>query len=240
MTILEWDKVGERRFETGVDRGVLFKQNSTGGYTAGVPWNGLTAVTFSPSGAESNKQYADNIPYLNLVSAEEVGGTIEAFNSPVEFDECDGSVTVAPGVNVGQQRRIPFGFSWRTRVGNDVVGDALGHKIHLLWNALAGVSEKAYATVNESPEAMTLSWEVSTTPVTLATSHEGVLLRPTSYLSFDSTQVTPELWADLEDLIYGTADTQSRLPHPDEVIALMKGEPIEDEGTGGGEDPENP
>lgn len=234
MTILEWDKSGERRFETGVDRGVLFVQNKTGGYTSGVAWNGLTGVTLSPSGAESNKQYADNQVYLNMISAEEVAATIEAFHSPIEFDACDGSVSVVPGLNVGQQRRVPFGFSWRTRIGNDIVGDALGHKLHLLWNAQAGVSEKPYTTTNESPEAMTLSWEVSTTPVTLTTKVDDVLLRPTSYLSFSSTELEPTLWTKLTDLIYGTEDNVSSLPSPDEIIALMQGGELpEGEGSGG-------
>lgn len=226
MTTLEWDKSGERRFETGVDRGVLFPQSASGGYEAGVAWNGLTGVNLAPSGAESNKQYADNQVYLNMISAEEVSATIEAFYSPVEFDACDGSVTIVPGVNVGQQRRVPFGFSWRTRIGNDIVGDALGHKIHILWNGQAGVSEKPYTTTNETPEAMTLSWEVSTTPVTLTTEHNGELLRPTSYLSFASTEVDPDLWTTLNEVLYGTTGTPSSLPSPDEIIALMMGDDL--------------
>ena len=161
MAILTWDGTGSRYFETGVDRGVLYPMGVST-YDKGVAWNGLTTVTESPSGAESNKQYADNQVYVNLLSAEEFGGTIEAFTAPDEFDQCDGGAEVIPGVKIGQQTRKPFGFSYETLIGNDTAGTDAGKKIHLVWNALAAPSEKAYATVNDSPEAMALSWEITT------------------------------------------------------------------------------
>lgn len=225
MSRLEWDKIGERLYETGVSKGVLYIPNAMGLYLNGYAWNGLTAVTASPSGAESNKQYADNIAYLNLISAEEFSGTIEAFTSPPEFDQCDGSVTVVPGLKVGQQARKSFGFSYQTLIGNDLEGTDHGYKIHLVYNALAAPSERANATVNESPEAMTLSWEFSTTPVPITptiTVH-GVDLKPTTELTFSSTDFTPEQMTALADILYGTADAAPRLPSPYEAIMLMSG-----------------
>ena len=215
---LEWDKTGERRYETGVSHGVLFVQNNVGIYPNGVAWNGLTAVTESPSGAESNKQYADNKVYINLQSAEEWGGTIEAFTSPDEFDQCDGNAEVLPGVKIGQQTRKPFGFCYETLIGNDTHGNDAGKKIHVVWNALAAPSEKAYATVNDSPEAMALSWEVSTT----ATEVPGY--KPSATMTFDSTKISAGKMKKIEDALYGTLAESSHLPLPSEFITLLEGD----------------
>lgn len=215
---LVWDKTGERRYETGVSKGVLYVQSNAGTYPTGVAWNGLTAVTESPSGAESNKQYADNQVYVNLLSAEEWGGTIEAFTYPDEFEQCDGSAEVVPGVKIGQQARKPFGFCYTTLIGTDTEGTDAGKKIHIVWNALAAPSEKAYATVNDSPEAMALSWEISTTPTSIAG------FKPTATMVFDSTQISAGKLQKLEDALYGTADEPAHLPLPDEIIALLAGD----------------
>lgn len=213
---LKWDKVGERLFETGVDRGVLYTPNN-GVYDSGVAWNGLVSVSEAPSGAEATAQYADNIKYLNLVSAEEFGATIEAFTYPAEWGQHDGSATASVGVYVGQQARKPFGLSYRTRLGNDVDGTDFGYKLHLVYGALAAPSEKAYTTINDSPEAITFSWEITTTPVPV----EG--FKPTAILTIDSTKVTPAALKNLEDALYGTANTAARLPLPDEVLAMFTG-----------------
>lgn len=222
MTQLQWDQVGERVYETGVDRGVLYVQEPNGDYGDGVAWNGLTAVTESPSGAEASPQYADNIKYLNLVSAEEYGATIEAFTYPPEFGICDGTASPEIGVTIGQQARRSFGFAYRTRLGNDVEGTQYGYKLHLVWGALAAPSEKAYATINDSPEAITFSWEVSTTPVPVGTI-DSVDYAPTSTLTIDSTKVDATALAALEDLLYGTVGTDASLPDPATVIALFAG-----------------
>ena len=215
---LEWDKTGERKYETGVSHGVLFVQSNLGTYPTGVAWNGLTAVTESPSGAESNKQYADNQVYVNLQSAEEWGGTIEAFTSPKAFDQCDGAAEVMPGVKIGQQTRKPFGFCYETLIGTDTEGTDAGKKIHVVWNALAAPSEKAYATVNDSPEAMALSWEVSTT----ATPVPGY--KPSATMTFDSTELSAGKMQKIEDALYGTLVEPSHLPLPAEFIALLEGD----------------
>ena len=214
MAPLTWDQVGERLYETGVDHGVLYLQDQTGEYTVGVAWNGLTTVTESPSGAETSAQYADNIKYLNMVSAEEFGATIEAFTYPEEFAQCDGTALPSPGVAVGQQGRKTFGLSYRTRVGNDVEGTEFGYKLHLIYGAQAAPSEKAYATINDSPEAIAFSWEVTTTPVPV-TDH-----KPTALIVIDSTVVDSAELKTLEDLLYG-ATAGATLPMPDEVIALF-------------------
>jgi hypothetical protein len=228
MTRLAWDKVGERRYETGVDRGVLFIPNNLGSYVNGYAWNGLTSVTESPSGAESNKQYADNQVYLNLVSAEEFGGTIEAFTYPSQFEQCDGTATPTAGVAVGQQARKSFGLAYRTRVGNDLSGVDYGYKIHLIYNCLAAPTEKAFATINDSPEAITFSWELSTTPVDPETNGtDGKPLRPTAQLTIDSTKVDATALANLENLIYGTAGTDPSLPTPKAVLAMFAGTTLE-------------
>lgn len=215
MTVLQWDNVGERRYETGVDHGVLYQLDETGSYVDGVPWNGLTTVTESPSGAESNKQFADNIVYVNLISAEEFGGTIEAFTYPDEFGQNDGTDSPADGLALGQQGRRPFGLVYRTLMGNDIDGQEHGYKLHLVYGAQAAPSEKAYATVNDSPEAIAFSWEFTTTPINVTG------LKPTSILTVDSTTSDPDALADLEDILFGTVADDARLPTPDEVIALF-------------------
>lgn len=221
MAALEWDKVGERFYETGTDHGVLYNRDkATGAYTTGVAWNGLTAVTQSPSGAEANPQYADNIKYLNLYSAEEWGGTIEAFTYPDEFAKCDGSAEPEPGVFLGQQGRESFGFSYRSLKGNDLQGTDLGYKLHLIYGAMASPSEKAHATVNDSPEALNFSWEVTTTPEAVGTI-AGVAYKPTSILTIDSTKVDATKLAALEVLLYGDAIEEATLPLPADVIALF-------------------
>ena len=216
MSKLVWDKTGERYYETGVKQGVLYPQDSTGAYPKGVAWNGLTAVTESPSGAESNPLYADDIKYLNLISAEEFGATIEAYTYPEEFAECDGSAEIAPGVTIGQQKRTAFGLSYRTSLGNDVDGADHGYKLHLVYGALAAPSEKAYATINDSPEAITFSWEVTTTPVAV----EG--FKPTAHLEINSTKVDTDKLAALEAILYGSESEEARLPLPDEIAELVK------------------
>lgn len=214
---LAWDQVGEREYETGVDRGVLYLSDGNGVYDNGYAWNGLTTVTESPSGAESNKQYADNTVYLNLISAEQFGGTIEAFTYPDEFGECDGTVEPSPGVRIGQQGRRSFGLCYRTLVGDDVDSDR-GYKLHLVYGAQAAPSEKAYATVNETPEALSFSWEISTTPV------EVTNMKKTALITIDSTKVVAANLTALEDILYGTEGADPRLPLPDEVIALFAGD----------------
>jgi hypothetical protein len=211
---LVWDQVGERLYETGVDHGVLYIPDETGVYGTGFAWNGLTTVTESPGGAESNPQYADNIKYLNLLSAEEFGGTIEAFTYPDEFGQCDGTASPAEGLSVGQQGRKVFGLSYRTQLGNDLEGTDHGYKLHLIYGAQASPSEKAYATINDSPEAISFSWEISTTPVPVTD------LKPTSLIVVDSTVVDATGLSDLEEALYGGAAT-ARLPLPDEVIAMF-------------------
>lgn len=215
---LTWDKTGERLYETGVDHGVLYMPNAGGVYDNGVAWNGLTTVTESPSGAEANAVYADNIKYLNLISAEEFGATVEAYTFPEEFLQFDGAVSPEAGVHVGQQSRKPFGLSYRTRLGNDLAGSDFGYKLHLIYNATAAPSEKAYASINDSPEAITFSWELSTTPI-----YAGDTLKPTAQLTIDSTKVNPGALATLEDALYGTAGSNPRLPTPAEVIAMFAG-----------------
>lgn len=215
MTVLQWDQTGERLYETGVDHGVLYLLDN-GLYDEGFAWNGLTAVTESPSGAEPTPLYADNMKYLNMMSVEELGGTIEAYTYPDEFAACDGTVEASAGVSVGQQDRATFGLSYRTRIGNDESADH-GYKLHLVYGALAAPSEKAYATVNDSPEAITFSWEFSTTAVPVTD------MKPTSQLTIDSTKVDPTMLATLEDALYGTVGTDPRLPLPDEVIEMFEG-----------------
>jgi hypothetical protein len=216
MTVLTWDGTGERFYETGVDRGVLYIPTN-GIYDRGYVWNGLTAVTESPSGAEATALYADNIKYLNLVSAEEFGATIEAYFYPDAFALVDGTARPSPGVSIGQQNRQVFGFSYRTKLGNDTNGQDYGYKIHLIYGALAAPSERSYATVNDSPEAITFSWEVTTTPVAVPG------LKPTAVITIDSTKVNSANLQALEDALYGTAGTDARLPLPEEVIAIFAG-----------------
>ena len=215
MPKLTWDNTGERIFETGVKQGVLYPIQSDGKYTKGVAWNGLTAVTESPSGAEATPLYADDIKYLNLLSNEEFGATIEAYTYPDEFAECDGSAELATGVMIGQQKRKVFGLCYRTTIGNDVDGNDHGYKLHLIYGCLAARSEKAYSTINDSPEAITFSWEVTTTPVNV----EG--FKPTSQITIDSTKADPTKLAALEAVLYGAEAAEAKLPLPDEVATLM-------------------
>lgn len=215
MAALVWDSVGDHLYETGVDHGVLYPMSSDGTtYTTGVAWNGLTGVTESPSGGEANAIYADNIKYLNLYSAEEFGATIEAYTAPDEFAECDGTAQIAAGVNIGGQKRKAFGFSFRSIIGNDTQNNEYGYKLHLIYNAMANPSERAYATVNDSPEAMTLSWEVTTTPVAI-----GGNYRPTSHIVIDSKKADAAKLTALEDKLYGSANETPTLPTPAWVLS---------------------
>ena len=216
MAKLVWDATGERKYETGVRNGVLYVMGEGGTYPKGVAWNGLTAVTESPSGAEATALYADDTKYLNLISAEEFGATIEAYTYPDEFAECDGSATLAAGVTIGQQPRKTFGMSYRTVYGNDVDNESYGYKLHLIYGAVAAPSEKAYATINDSPEAITFSWEVKTTPVNV-TGH-----KPTASLTIDSTKVDAAKLKKIEDILYGTEEVEARLPLPDEIIQILQ------------------
>lgn len=217
MAQLIWDAVGERYYETGVDRGVLYIPDAQGVYNNGVAWNGLTSVTEAPSGAEPNAQYADNTKYLNLYSAEEFGATLEAFTYPDEFAQYDGLWSPEVGVNVGQQSRKSFGLSYRTRIGNDVDGDSFGYKLHLIYGCTASPSERSYSTINDSPEAITFSWELATLPVAVTGGS------PTSLVTVDSTKVDASALTNLENFLYGTGGTDPSLPLPDDVIALFSG-----------------
>lgn len=220
MSKLIWDLTGERFYETGVEKGVLFPYVNNA-YSTGVVWNGLTSVSESPSGAEPTPLYADNIKYLNLVSSEEFGATIEAYTYPDEFAACDGSAEIATGVAIGQQKRSMFGLSYVTKIGNDTNGAEHGYKIHLIYGALASPSEKGYSTVNDSPEAITFSWEVSTTPV------EVPGFKPTASVTIDSTKVKDSELAALEKILYGSNDqgetlgTEARLPLPEELMTIF-------------------
>lgn len=232
MALISWDQTGERFFETGVDHGVLYPYSTADKtYSPGVPWNGLTAINETPSGAEPTPIYADNMKYLNLMSAEEFGFTIEAFTYPDEFALCDGTATPAPGVAVAQQERRTFGLSYRTLVGNDIESTNLGYKLHLIWGALASPSEKAYSTVNDTPEAITFSWTGTTTPEAFP---DSLGLKPSAQMTIDSTKVDAGKMAALEAILYGsdsipapeeggeiTPATIARLPLPAEIIALM-------------------
>lgn len=215
MAVIEWDKTGERLYETGVKKGVLYPQATGGTYPKGVAWNGLTAVTEAPTGAEATPLYADDIKYLNLYSVEEFAATVEAYTYPDEFAECDGSAELVAGVTIGQQKRKSFGMSYVTTIGNDVDGNAHGYKIHIIYGAMAAPSEKGYATINDSPEAITFSWEITTTPVSVKN------FEPTASITIDSTKVNAEKLAALEAVLYGTADVEPRLPLPDEIATLL-------------------
>ena len=214
MSRITWDQIGERLYETGVDRGVVYPQVG-GEYPKGAGWNGLTGVTLSPSGAEATPLYANNHKYLNLMSVEELGGTIEAYTYPDEFAECDGSASLVPGVRIGQQKRKAFGFCYRVMIGNDTEGTAHGYKLYLIYGALAAPSEQANATINDSPEAKTMSWEFSTTPVEV----EG--FEPTASVEIDSTTVDPIKLKALEDILYGSESEEARLPLPAEVATII-------------------
>lgn len=217
MAKLVWDESGKRVYETGVRNGVLYVQGESGSYEKGVAWNGLTAVTESPSGAEPTALYADDIKYLELFSAEEFGATIEAYTYPEEFEACDGSASLGKGVTIGQQDRKAFGLCYRTVVGNDVKGNEHGYKLHLVYGAKAKPSEKAYATVNDSPEAVTFSWEVTTTPVNVAG------FKPTASVTIDSTKIDADKLKAIEDKLYGTQDQEPTLLMPDEIKQILAG-----------------
>lgn len=222
---MKWDQIGERLYETGLDHGVLFPMNDAGKYAAGVPWNGLSAVNETPSGGEPTAVWADNMKYLNLLSAEDFGATVEAFTYPPEFAACDGDVEVAPGVTIGQQDRKMFGMSYRSLIGNDVSKQAYGYKIHLIYGGQVSPSERNHETLNDSPEPSPMSWELSTTPVDVPG------FKPTAHMVIDSTKTSKEKMALIEDIIYGkdavdgSEAVASRLPMPEEVIKLMKDEP---------------
>lgn len=217
MPRLEWDKTGEKIYETGVQRGVLYPLSDEGMYDSAAVWNGITAVTESPSGAEATTLYADDVEYANLTSAEKFGATVEGYTYPDEFAECDGSAELikGSGITIGQQKRRMFGLSYRTTLGNDVAGSDYGYKIHLIYGAKAAPSERAYASVNDSPEAITFSWELTTTPVNVPG------FKPTAHLEIDSTKCTPENLKKLEDILYGTESETAKLPLPDEIIDLV-------------------
>lgn len=217
MAKIVWDESGKRFYETGVKNGVLYVQDESGEYPKGVAWNGLTAVTESPSGAEPTALYADDIKYLELFSAEEFGATIEAYTYPEEFEACDGSASLGEGVTIGQQDRKAFGLCYRTVFGNDVKGNENGYKLHLIYGAKAKPSEKAYQTVNDSPEAITFSWEVSTTPVNV----EG--FKPTACVTIDSTKIDSSKLQAIETLLYGSESEEAQLPLPDEIASIIKG-----------------
>ena len=219
MAKIKWDETGEKIYETGVKNGVLYLPDEGGQYVKGVAWNGLTAVTESPSGAESTPLYADDIKYVELFSAEEFGATLECYTYPDEFAECDGSAEVTPGVIIGQQNRKTFGLCYRTTLGNDVKGNEFGYKLHLIYGAKASPSEKSYSTINDSPEAITFSYEITTTPVNV-TGH-----KPTASLTINSTKVDPTKLQQLEAMLYGSdggGSAEAKLPLPDEVINLLK------------------
>lgn len=215
MSKMIFDKEGERRYETGVSDCALFVMNE-GVYGAGVPWNGITGITESPSGAEATPLYADNIKYLNLISAEEFGATVEAYTYPDEFAECDGSASLYTGVTLGQQPRKTFGLAYKTKLGNDTEGDENGYLIHLIYGCKAAPSERAYATINDSPEAIQFSWEITTTPIAFG---EGY--KPTAVLTINSTKATAEKMAALEALIYGSADAEPKMPLPEDLATIF-------------------
>ena len=215
MSKLVWDATGERKYENGVRNGVLYVMDASGTYPKGVAWNGLTAVTESPSGAEATALYADDVKYLNLISAEEFGATVEAYTYPDEFAQCNGEASLVDGVTIGQQPRKTFGMAYRTVLGNDVENESYGYKLHLIYGAVASPSEKAYATINDSPEAITFSWELKTTPVVV----DG--FKPTASLTIDSTKANAEKLTALEDILFGSESGEARLPLPNEIATLM-------------------
>lgn len=222
MTRLQWNAAGANKFQAGVQNGVLYVRDAAGNYADGVPWNGLTTVTESPSGAESNKQYADNKVYVNLKSSEDFAATIEAFWSPPQFDQCDGSASPVVGMYMGQQARKSFGFSWVSLIGNELSGTDLGKRLHFAYGCDAAPSERANATLNESPEAGALSWDVSTTAMDVGTIN-GVTYRPVAHVYVDSTEVSSTVWTLLENIAYGSGASQPRLPMPQEIYDIIAG-----------------
>lgn len=217
MAAIKWNEVGSRIYETGVNKGVLYLIDDAGKYTNGVAWNGLVSVNESPSGAEPTALYASDSKYLELMSAEEFGASIEAYTYPDEFEECDGSIELESGISIGQQPRKKFGLCYRTTVGNDVAGDEYGYKLHLIYGAKAAPTEKAYTSINDSPEAITFSWELTTTPVDVPG------FKPTASLTIDSTKVSPSVMEAIEAKLYGTGSTEATLPTPAEIQAIVAG-----------------
>lgn len=217
MPRLTWDGVGQKIFETGLDRGVHYLPDATGAYTKAEAWNGLTNFTERPTGAEANAHYADNIKYANIISAEDYEGTIEAFTYPDQFAQCDGSAEVTPGMRIGQQPRVMFGLSYRTLMGNDLKGQSYGYKIHALYGCQVSPSDKTRETINESPEPVNFSWELTTTPVPVTG------FQPTAHVEIDSTKFEPEALKRLEDVLYGTDTEEARLPMPDEIAQILNG-----------------
>lgn len=215
MFKLAWNQIGTKTYETGVDRGVLYVRGADGTYPEGVAWQGVTNISESPSGAEPTPLYADNIKYLNLMSVEELGATIEAYTYPDEFAVCDGSAELSKGISIGQQSRETFGLCYRTVLGNDTVGNEYGYKIHIIYGALASPSEKGYETINDSPDAITFSWELTTTPVEVSG------FKPTASVTIDSTKCDAAKIAELEEILYGKGETEARLPLPDEIITII-------------------
>ena len=215
MAKLVWNEAGKRLYETGVDRGVLYVSDGSGGYQKGVVWNGLVSVNESPSGAEATPLYAGNVKYVELMSNEEFGASIEAYTYPEEFEQCDGSAELADGITIGQQPRKSFGLCYRTKIGNDTAGDEHGYKIHLIYGAKAAPTEKSYTTINDRPEAITFSWEITTTPIEVA-GH-----KPTATLTIDSTKVTPTALTAIETKLYGDTTGEATLPTPAEILALI-------------------
>lgn len=215
MAKIVWDEAGKHFYETGVSNGVLYPQSANGEYPKGVAWNGLISVSENPSGAEANPLYADNIKYLNLISTEEFGATIEAYTYPDEFAVCDGSAEIAQGVSIGQQNRKAFGLCYKTVLGNDTDGNSLGYKLHIIYNALAAPSEKSYSTINDSPEAITFSWEINTTPIQVAG------FKPTASIVIDSTKLESGKLKKLEEALYGTDSEDAKLPLPAEILTLI-------------------
>lgn len=220
MSKLVWDAVGSRFYETGVSAGVLYVQEESGSYGNGVAWNGITAVNESPSGAESTALYADDIKYLSLLSAEDFGATIEAYMYPDEFAQCNGEASLGAGVVIGQQARRPFGFSYKTKIGNDTVGQDYGYKIHIIYGAQASPSERSHSTVNESPEAVTMSWTITTTPITVTGA------KPTAHLTIDSKKVSASALQAIEEALYGSTSAEPKLLTPDEIKAIIDSNPI--------------
>ena len=216
MARLIWDEVGQRFFETGVKNGVLYVQDNDGSYKNGVVWNGLTAVTESPSGAEETPLYADDVKYLTLRSAEEFGATVEAYTYPEEFEQCDGSASIADGVTIGQQARRAFGLCYRTSVGNDIQGQNFSYKLHLIYGCTVAPSEKSYSTINDNPEAITFSWELSTVPVPV----EG--FNPTASLVIDASKVDEGKMQQLEDALFGAESNEAKLLLPNEIMEMLK------------------
>lgn len=215
MAKLVWDETSKRLYETGVKNCVLYVRDEAGTYPKGVAWNGVTSISESPSGAESTPLYADDIKYLNLLSAEEFGATLEAYTYPDEFAECDGSAELTKGVMLGQQKRKTFGLAYKTTLGNDTDGNDYGYKLHIIYGCTAKPSEKQYSSINDSPEAVTMSWEIETTPINVTD------FKPTSYICIDSTKADPTKLATLEGMLFGTAEAEAKLPLPDEIKTTM-------------------